>query len=1042
MSIKFEIEAARTQLGQEVFVMGSTALLHDWGKLGPGIKLFTNAQLFPRWTMENALKIDKSQVFEYKYIIKDQRGNVTWEQGENRRVEVNTDPVFIVDKEFGKTNVEGKKIVQNRGAGQITPPSNKPQEQLLHVEEVKHDQKPITKPAQSHVIIDQSRITTDTTQQQIVSKILELNASHRTWKEKLEVVYEVTSTYGPQCLPLVAAYLHFINSHMITCAENGTHFRPNHHAELSLKLYQILDQLQNAENSFIIRSIKKGLPSFGDSFMVAVPLTRIRDIAHRGDIPQEMKSEIKNRLQNKLHRSADPGDLKTCEELIGRVRNGGYSAAFASEFEIFYEELKEFFNATGLEKRLENIKSGVSQGEIAEFLSAKAQNRVTIAQITHLRETLQTILKDNPHKSLYQQLQLADIDLEQYLFVKLSELLESPATALNMNKQLEILMDTLQNLILSGTYPEELSIVLSEVGLFSKCNQFEPINVKRLKATIERGMRLARRFTSQVIESFQSNVQALGQAFSIPQQSVSVFSEGFIRSHLIFQLSKVSEMVLAQHRKILKLPPFVAISTGPNKPVLGQVKYCAHLSDLLHIQSLLSPHSPLLILLDSADGTEEIPLSVAAILLRHDLPQLSHLAIRARQAGCVFYCCENEQTFRDMQRMTQGIKDLCKYSVTGGGVVKIERTTVQERVDHEIDGEGAREVKVEYEVEEEEMEVEGYQIMGDYTESNGLVSGDPKAVKELGSKSVNSLRLTEISKGCGLFKTPRQVTVPKNVNTYLVSIAAKKEFDDLNKELDTCAMWKIELLRPKILALLQQIYDSSDLSPLLSQISKDMQPAHLVAVRSSSTLEDLKKLAGAGLFDSVLNIPVANPQALKSAIAQVWISLYTERAIQSRKQLSIPSQAAHMSVLIQEQVFSDYCFVVHTKNPVKQDDDSVYIEIACGLGETLASANQSGNPYRLTVSRDKQVNIIAFANYSQGLYSNLDSKELKEVHIDYSQVQFSRDPQKLIEIGKRIAEAALVVEEAYGGVAQDIEGGIVVKDGKYEIYIVQTRAQV
>jgi phosphoglucan,water dikinase len=82
-------------------------------------------------------------------------------------------------------------------------------------------------------------------------------------------------------------------------------------------------------------------------------LTRIRDIAHRGDIPQEMKSEIKNRLQNKLHRSADPGDLKTCEELIHKMRNGQYSEAFKKEFEIFYEELKEFFNAVGLEKLLD-----------------------------------------------------------------------------------------------------------------------------------------------------------------------------------------------------------------------------------------------------------------------------------------------------------------------------------------------------------------------------------------------------------------------------------------------------------------------------------------------------------------------------------------------------------------------------------------------------------------------------------------------------------------------------------------------------------------
>jgi phosphoglucan,water dikinase len=106
--------------------------------------------------------------------------------------------------------------------------------------------------------------------------------------------------------------------------------------------------------------LKQNLPSFADSFTVSVPLTRIRDIAHRGDIPQDLKSEIKNRLQNKLHRSADPGDLRTCEQIIARVRNGNYSGEFKEQLEIFYEELKEFFNATGLDKRLEQVQKGVS----------------------------------------------------------------------------------------------------------------------------------------------------------------------------------------------------------------------------------------------------------------------------------------------------------------------------------------------------------------------------------------------------------------------------------------------------------------------------------------------------------------------------------------------------------------------------------------------------------------------------------------------------------------------------------------------------------
>lgn len=76
-------------------------------------------------------------------------------------------------------------------------------------------------------------------------------------------------------------------------------------------------------NAHIIRLLKTQLPSFADQFMVTVPMTRIRDIAHRNDIPKDLKLAIKHRLQNKLHRCAEPSDLKTCEELIGQIRHRG-----------------------------------------------------------------------------------------------------------------------------------------------------------------------------------------------------------------------------------------------------------------------------------------------------------------------------------------------------------------------------------------------------------------------------------------------------------------------------------------------------------------------------------------------------------------------------------------------------------------------------------------------------------------------------------------------------------------------------------------------
>jgi hypothetical protein len=51
------------------------------------------------------------------------------------------------------------------------------------------------------------------------------------------------------------------------------------------------------------------LPSFTEAYTASTPLTRIRDIAHRGDIPHELKQEIKHTIQNKLHRNAGPEDL-------------------------------------------------------------------------------------------------------------------------------------------------------------------------------------------------------------------------------------------------------------------------------------------------------------------------------------------------------------------------------------------------------------------------------------------------------------------------------------------------------------------------------------------------------------------------------------------------------------------------------------------------------------------------------------------------------------------------------------------------------------
>ena len=137
-----------------------------------------------------------------------------------------------------------------------------------------------------------------------------------------------------------------------------------------------------------------------------------------------------------------------------------------------------------------------------------------------------------------------------------------------------------------------------------------------------------------------------------------------------------------------------------------------------------------------------------------------------------------------------------------------------------------------------------------------------------------------------------------------------------------------------------------------------------------------------------------------------------------------------MAVLIQEQVKSDYSFILHSRDPFSTTKASVYGEVAVGLGETLASGNQQGTPYRLSTD-GKRCDVKAFANYSDAVVSGGKAK------IDYTTVSLSAEPAKLAELGLRLARIAKQIEKAYKGVAQDIEGALVSSGAEeFNVFIV------
>ena len=85
-----------------------------------------------------------------------------------------------------------------------------------------------------------------------------------------------------------------------------------------------------------------------------------------------------------------------------------------------------------------------------------------------------------------------------------------------------------------------------------------------------------------------------------------------------------------------------------------------------------------------------------------------------------------------------------------------------------------------------------------------------------------------------------------------------------------------------LLALLPPTLSSNSL-PLLLQISSVFNGRGLLAVRSSANVEDLAGMSAAGLYESVVGVPVAKPEQLRAAAAAVWASLYTRRAVLSRR---------------------------------------------------------------------------------------------------------------------------------------------------------------
>ena len=536
-------------------------------------------------------------------------------------------------------------------------------------------------------------------------RIVENDRDSASWRQKLQKMEEVLcwgdAGYADMdALGYAAVYLFWVGVGAVACVEDGSHYRPNHHAGSSQRIYESIGAVEKhasgqggrhaEEVRALIRRLHPRLPAFTAEFTQSVPLTRaFVTRARKGDRDGKCRArcaEIKHTIQNKLYPLRGPEDLVATEKMLAKLTASGtdYPEEFIEEFRIFHRELARFLqrlhrHGSARQAAPGGQRPGFGRGGSLLLPTAKAKvdaiqgsqsDPVLLAALEEALDSLsraRRVIDDElVHGGLAsaapdqrQQWRLAEIGLEDYAFVLLSRGINAlgaesdpPRNELDGNEMraaLKFLASASDATALSsgGGAGEEFGHIAHEAGELATAG---PGGVPpggedgalRVRAVAERARRAAEDHCQLLSDLFDGRAAALGNALGIDHHTVDVFTEGQIRASVVFQSAK-----LASH--LLRAARAATGEAGWDCLVAGEVRG-ARLVSVPRLDPVdptirsLTAENPAVLLVQAADGDEEVSTcgpGVAGILLCHALPHLSHLALRARQAAVPLVAIED-----------------------------------------------------------------------------------------------------------------------------------------------------------------------------------------------------------------------------------------------------------------------------------------------------------------------------------------------------------------------------------------------------------------
>jgi alpha-glucan,water dikinase len=530
-------------------------------------------------------------------------------------------------------------------------------------------------------------------------------------------------------------------------------------------------------------------------------------------------------------------------------------------------------------------------------------------------------------------------------------------------------------------------------------------------------------YADEMCKHIQPHAVAFGQACNIDQAYILNFSEEVVRGQSVFVLSGLLQDLERHLREAAGAGAWQIVS---QVPAVGEV-IVGNLEDMQGT----SFDRPVVVLAQTLGGMEDIPPGVTAVLTESSTDVLSHVAIRARSQGVLLASCFDDA---EWGRLTALQGKHVSLEVNAAGEVAAVQVDPPSANGNGMSGPtaGARRLT----------------LAPPAQWTNWAISEDRFAPGVVGAKAYNLAKLHKALPSW--INVPASIAVPFGTYERVMSWGINHHVAERVRGLqDELGRAQVGSGIPAALAQIRRI------------VSTELQaPEELV-----QELSQVAAAAGLPGADSWTRPGSTTWPPVWKAITKVWASQWAERAWLSRQACGVPEGQLCMSVLLQQVVDGQYAFVLHTANPLTGRHGDMFGELVAGLGEVLVGnypgralsfSDSPGAPEPQLLSLpSKRValyapsggtliarsdtngeDLEAFAG--AGLYDSVPVVPLSQVTIEAADEPLFWDAGLRSRLIDSIVDVGQAVEDAFGGVAQDIEG--LWRDG--QLVVVQARPQV